>query len=77
MEGERISAESVDNLRNGKRFRMVPPAPTNPQIEHSNRSSADLLGGAKTTSRFLRTFGFHVLAVLVGYRAGLYVGKPK
>jgi hypothetical protein len=45
---------------------LVPPAPTNPQIEHSNESSADLVGCAKSTSRFLRTFGFHVLAVLLG-----------
>jgi hypothetical protein len=45
---------------------MVPPAPANPQNEHSNESPADLLGGVKATSRFLRTFGFHVLAVLLG-----------
>jgi hypothetical protein len=45
---------------------LVPPAPTNPQIENSNESSAELLGGVKATSRFLRTFGFHVLAVLLG-----------
>ncbi len=66
MEWERISVESVDNLKNGKRFRLVPPAPTNPQIEHSNESSADQVGCAKSTSRFLRIFGFHVLAVLLG-----------
>jgi len=45
---------------------MVPPAPANPQTEHSNESSVDLLGGAKITSRVLRTFGFHVLVVLLG-----------
>jgi hypothetical protein len=66
MEGERISAESVDNLKNGKRFCLVPPTPTNPQIERSNEPSADLVDCAKSTSRFLRTFGFHVLAVLLG-----------
>ena len=66
MEGERISAESVDNLKNGKRFCLVPPVPANPQIEHSKESPADLLGGVKATSRFLRTFGFQLLAVLLG-----------
>jgi hypothetical protein len=66
MEGERISTETVDNLRNGKRFCLVPPAPANPQSEHSEESPADLLGGVKATSSFLRTFGFHVLAVLLG-----------
>jgi hypothetical protein len=46
---------------------MVSPAPVNPQIEQRpNGSSAVLIGGARTTSRFLRTFGFHVLAVLLG-----------
>jgi hypothetical protein len=45
---------------------MVPPAPVDPQIEHSNESSVDLPGGGKITSRFLRTFGFHVLVVLLG-----------
>ena len=46
---------------------MVPPAPVNPQVEQRpNGSAADLRGGAKTTSRFLRTFGFHLLAVLLG-----------
>ncbi len=46
---------------------MVAPAPVNPQVEqHSNGSSAVLFGSARTTSRFLRTFGFHVLAVLLG-----------
>ena len=45
---------------------MVPPAPADPQIEHSDESSADLLGGVQATSRVLRTFGFHVLAVLLG-----------
>jgi hypothetical protein len=66
MEGERVSAESVDNLKNGKRFGLTPPTPSNPQIEHGNESSADLAGGVKATSSFLRTFGFHVLAVLLG-----------
>ncbi len=45
---------------------MVPPAPTNPQSEHSDESRADLVGGIKATSQSLRTFGFHVLAVLLG-----------
>jgi hypothetical protein len=45
---------------------MVPPVSVDPQIEHSNESSVDLLGGRKITSRFLRTFGFHVLVVLLG-----------
>jgi hypothetical protein len=45
---------------------MVPPVPVDPQIEYSNESSVDLLGGRKITSRFLRTFGFHVLVVLLG-----------
>jgi hypothetical protein len=45
---------------------MVSPAPDNPQIEHPNESSVDLLGGGKITSRFLRTYGFHVLVVLLG-----------
>jgi hypothetical protein len=66
MEGVRISAKSVDNLKNGKRFVLTPPAPTSPQIDHGNESSADLVGGVKATSSFLRTFGFHVLAVLLG-----------
>jgi hypothetical protein len=43
---------------------MIPPAPSNPQVEqHPNGSSADLPGGAQTTGRVLPTF--HVLAVLV------------
>ena len=46
---------------------MVPPVPANPQIEqHLNGSSAVVPGGAQTTSRFLRTFGFQLLAVLLG-----------
>jgi hypothetical protein len=46
---------------------MVAPAPVNPQIEqHPDGSSAVVAGGARITSRFLRTFGFHVLAVLLG-----------
>ena len=45
---------------------MVPPAPVDPQIEHSNESSVVLPGGGQITSRFLRTFGFHVLVVLLG-----------
>ncbi len=45
---------------------MVSPTPANPQIEHSNESSVQLLGGAQITSRFLRTFGFHVLVLLLG-----------
>jgi hypothetical protein len=45
---------------------MVPPAPANSRIEHSNESSVALLGGSKITSGFLRTFGFHVLVVLLG-----------
>jgi hypothetical protein len=46
---------------------MVPPVPANPQIEqHLNGSSEVLPGGRQTPSGFLRTFGFHVLAVLLG-----------
>jgi hypothetical protein len=45
---------------------MVPPAAANPQIENPNGSSADLPIGTPATSRFLRTFGFHVLVVLLG-----------
>ncbi len=45
---------------------MVPPAPVNPQVERPNGSSAVLLVGAQTTSRFVRAFGFQVLAVLLG-----------
>jgi hypothetical protein len=46
---------------------MVPPAPVNPQVEQrSNGSSAVLLLGAQTTGRFVRAFGFQVLAVLLG-----------
>ena len=46
---------------------MVPPAPVNPQIEQpADGSSAVLRGRAKTTASFLRTFGFQVLAVLLG-----------
>ena len=46
---------------------MVAPAPVNPQVEQRrDGSSAVLSGGAQATSRFLRTFGFHVLAVLLG-----------
>ena len=46
---------------------MVPPAPVNPQVEHCpNESSVVLPVGAQTTSRFLRTFGFQVLVVLLG-----------
>jgi hypothetical protein len=49
---------------------MVAPAPVNPPAEiiaqPANGLAAGLSGGAKTTSRFLRTFGFHVLAVLLG-----------
>jgi hypothetical protein len=43
---------------------MVPPAPSNPQVEQfPNELSADLPGGAQTSGRILPTF--HVLAVLV------------
>jgi len=46
---------------------MVAPAPVNPQIEpRADGSSAVAPGGAQTTGGFLRTFGFHVLAVLLG-----------
>ena len=46
---------------------MVAPAPVNPQIEQrADGSSAVVPGGAQTTSRFLRTFGFQLLAVLLG-----------
>jgi hypothetical protein len=37
---------------------MVSPAPVNPPMP--------IPRGARTASRFLRTFGFHVLAVLLG-----------
>jgi hypothetical protein len=45
---------------------LAPPAPANPQIEHSKESSVHLPGGVQITSRFLRNFGFHVLVVLLG-----------
>jgi hypothetical protein len=46
---------------------MVPPAPVNPQIEQqAKKSLAELLSGARATGSFLRTFGFHVLVVLLG-----------
>jgi hypothetical protein len=46
---------------------MVPPAPVNPESAQRPEGSATvLLDGARTTSDFLRTFGFHVLAVLLG-----------
>ena len=46
---------------------MVTPAPVNPQLEQrADGSSAVVCGGAKTTTSFLRTFGFQVLAVLLG-----------
>jgi hypothetical protein len=46
---------------------MVSPAPVNPENAHRlAESAAALLSGAQNTSRFLRTFGFHVLAVLLG-----------
>jgi hypothetical protein len=45
---------------------LVPPAPVTPHIEHPKESPADLLGGVKATSRFVRAFGFQVLAVLLG-----------
>jgi hypothetical protein len=45
---------------------MVAPAPVNPQIEkRTDGSSAVVSGGAQTTSRFLRSYGFHVLAILL------------
>jgi hypothetical protein len=46
---------------------MVAPGPDNPQIEQRpNGSPADVLGSARATSSFLLTFGFHVLAALLG-----------
>jgi hypothetical protein len=50
---------------------MVAPAPVNPpgqmQIaQPPNGSAAGLSDGLKTTRHFLRAFGFHVLAVLLG-----------
>ena len=47
---------------------MVAPAPVIRKSSSvlTDDASAVLIGGAKTTKRFLRTFGFHVLAVLLG-----------
>jgi hypothetical protein len=46
---------------------MVAPAPVNPQLEqHPDGSSAVVPSGARTPRRFLRTFGFQLLAVLLG-----------
>jgi hypothetical protein len=46
---------------------MVAPAPVNPHIEQpADGSSAVLRVRAKTTASFLRTFGFQVLALLLG-----------
>jgi hypothetical protein len=46
---------------------MIPPAPVKPHVEPRPKgSSAVLLLGAQTTSRVVRTFGFQVLAVLLG-----------
>jgi hypothetical protein len=46
---------------------MAAPAPVNPQIEQrADGSSAVVRGRAKTTATFLRTFGFQLLAVLLG-----------
>ena len=46
---------------------MATPAPVNPQIEQrADGSSAVVRGRAQITASFLRTFGFHVIAVLLG-----------
>jgi hypothetical protein len=46
---------------------MVPPAPVNPDnAQLPDGSATALADGTGTTSRFLRAFGFHVLAVLLG-----------
>ena len=46
---------------------MVPPGLVNAQLkQRPNGSAAVLISGAQTTSRFLRAFGFQVLAVLLG-----------
>jgi hypothetical protein len=46
---------------------MVAPAPVNPEVEQRSKGPTEVsFGSAQDTSRFLRTFGFHVLAVLLG-----------
>lgn len=51
---------------------MVPPAPVNPEnAQRLAASAAALLTGAQSTSRFLRTFGFEVIAVLLGIALAL------